>query len=70
MEGCRCREQGATDAYPGHATAVIKTFFFHFSPPNTTKNRSVTRRIQIGVYFDTAERMCSQPVFPEGRKQR
>jgi hypothetical protein len=24
-------------SYPGHATDVIRTFFFHLSPPNTTK---------------------------------
>jgi N-acetyl-anhydromuramyl-L-alanine amidase AmpD len=38
-----------TKSYPGHATAVIRTFFFHFSPPNTTKEIDLSNIEPISV---------------------
>jgi hypothetical protein len=53
------------ESYPGHATAVIRTFFFHFSPPNTMKNRLIELQIHTISYFYKNELKYNQRVFPK-----
>ena len=57
-------------SYPGQATAVIRTFLFQFSPPNTARDRRLRYRHYGYAYFYTAVRPCNPPVCPKARSRR